>query len=485
MRSRFVYSLAVMFALSGIASAQAPKPAVIVQTQPVSRLLAEFKEMIRQVGGTAQGDAMVKEFEKSLKDGLGEKGFDGLDINRPLAIYAVLKEKAEESGLVFVVPVTTEKDFLAFLERIEIKAAAVEGKKGLFELDLPDDIPFTKGSHLRITDNGWAYLTLNDGEPTDAKNLVAINDLLDNADVSLASVRLFPGRVPPKLVAGVLDQMDQAAAGLKMFLGGGGGDSKALKVLLEEGPKLVRRYTETGLKEAELASVKFTFDPANGDTVTELSLVPKPGTPLATEIAAMTPTTNRFTGVVTKDAAASLLFKAPLFAKELREIGATNFEEMGADLKDTPIPDKLKPVVAEALKGIARTVKAGKGDVAVAFNGPNADGKFTLVAGLSFEDAAAVEKAIRALAKESDFGKEFEFDVAKVGEVGIHKLPLHRVFPDEAHEKLAKVFGDKPAGAVAFTKDAVFLAFGPGAVDSVKAALEAKPAEAPAVDVTV
>ncbi len=486
MRSRFVCSLALLFALAGVASAEPPKPAIVIQTQPVSRLLTEFKEIMRQVGGTAQGEAMVKEFEKSLKDGLGEKGFEGLDINRPIAAYVVLKDTPKDCGLVLVIPVTTEKDFLGFLERIKIKTEAVKDKKGVYELDLPGDSPFPKESHLQFTDGGWAYITFNDGEPTDAKNLAAIGDLLDNANTSLASVKLFPGRVPPKLVAHILDEIDQAANGLKGFLGGGGGgDAKVLKTLLEEGPKLLRRYVETGLKEADEVGAKFNFDPMTGDTITELTLVPKAGTALAKEIAATTPTTNRFAGLVTKDTALAVQLKAPLFAKELREIGAAIFEGQEAELKGTKVPEKLKPIVAEALKGVARTVKAGDVDAAVVLNGPDATGKFTLVAGLSFNDPATVEKAVRALAKESDFAKEFEFDVAKVGDISVHKVPLYRILPTDADDDFAKAFGAKPPGAVAFAKDAVFVGFGPGAVDAVKAALESKPAAAPALDMTV
>jgi len=485
MRFRFVSTLALLVASAAVASAQAPKPAIVVQTQPVSRLLFEFKEVIRQVGGTAQGDAMVKEFEKSLKDGLGEKGFEGLDINRPLAAYAVLKDKPEDCGLVLVIPTTTEKDFVAFLERIKIKAVAVKDKKSVYELELPGNSPFPKGSHLQFAAGGWAYVTLNDGDPTDAKDLVGLGDVFNNADPSLISARLFPGRVPPKLVGGMLDEIDQAANGLKGFLGGGGGgDAKVLKAFLEEGPKLLRRYVETGLKEAEEVGVKIGFDPMSGDTITELTLVPKTGTPLAKEIAATAPTTNRFAGLVTKDTAGAVLLKAPLFAKELREIGAAIFEGQDAELKDTKVPEKLKPVVSEVLKGLARTTKAGNADLAVVLNGPDAAGKFTLVTGVSFSDSAEIEKALRALAKDSDFAKEFEFDTVKVDGIGVHKVPLYRVLPEDGGEELAKVFGAKPPGAVAFAKDAVFVAFGPGAVDAVKAALELKPAAAPALDVT-
>jgi len=79
----------------------------------------------------------VKEFEKSLKDGLGEKSFEGLDINRPLRAYVLFKDNSEDCEVVLVIPTTTEKDFVAFLERIKIKAVAVKDKKGVYDSNSP------------------------------------------------------------------------------------------------------------------------------------------------------------------------------------------------------------------------------------------------------------------------------------------------------------------------------------------------------------
>src|SRR5262249_7728111 len=159
-------------------------------------------------GGTAQGDELVKQFEQSIKDVLGEKGFEGLDINRPIAAYSILQDKLEDASLVLVVPVLNEKDFIGFLERLNIKAEAVKDKKGLYTLEPENGAFFPKTSHLQFTDGGWAHLTLNTGEPTDPKNLIGVGDLLDNADTSLFSLKLYPGRVPEKLLATLLEELD-------------------------------------------------------------------------------------------------------------------------------------------------------------------------------------------------------------------------------------------------------------------------------------
>lgn len=482
---RFRLTLAALLLGAGLASAEPPKPAVVVQVKPVSRVLGEVREMVRQVGGPAEGDRLVKGFDQGLKDALGEEGFEGLDINRPIAVYVVAKEKAEDCRLVLVVPVTGEKEFVGFLGRIKVKAEAVKDKKGVYALELPEDL-FSKESHLQFTDAGWAYITLNDGDPTDPKEFVAVGDLLDNVDQSLFSAKLFPPRVPAKLAAELFDQVDQAADQMKAVAGFIDEKhwAKVLTTFCDQWPKLFRRYGETVLKDATEGGLTFSFDQTTGETVTELTLVPKAGTGLAKEVAAWGKTSNRFAGVVTKDAAFGVTLKVPVFAKELREIGTVLVDALAEEVKKTDLPTKLKAVAEEAGKGLGRAVGAGTLDAAVALHGPDKDGKFALVIGLSFDDPTELEKALRLAAKDPEFAKEMQLDAAKVGDVAVHKVPLARLIPEDAKGEFETVFGENPAGYVAFTKDAVFLGFGAGSLEHVKTALGAKPGPAPMLDVT-
>lgn len=488
---RYRPALAALLLGAGLASAEPPKPVAVVQAKPVSRLLGEFREMVRQTGGPAAGERMVKEFEQAVKDALGEEGFDGLDVNRPLAAYVALPQKdaepkAEDARVVVVVPVTGEKEFVGFLGRLDVKAEAVKGKPGLYTLD-PDGGPFPNASHLRFTDAGWAYLTFNDGDPTDPKDLVPANDLVDEADPALLTARLFPPRVPAKLAGKLFDQLDAAADQMKQFVGFGVQEkhwAKFFTTVLEQGPKLVRRYGEAVLKDATEAAVRVSFDRQTGDSVTELAVAPRAGTGLARDVAAWGKTTNRFAGLVTKDAALGVVAKAPLFAKELREIGTALTDAVAEEVKELELPEKLKAAAEEAVKGIGRSVGAGALDAAVALHGPDKDGKFALVAGLSFDDPSGLEKALRAAAKDADLAKDFQFDAARAGDVAVHKVPLARLLPEDARGDFEKVFGDGPAGYAAFTKDAVFVGFGAGALEHLKAAVAAKPGPAAVLDVT-
>ena len=482
MMARFTVAVAALFASAGLAAAAPPEPALVIQVKPVSRILGDIKEIIRQVGGPIEGNRLVKDFESKIKDGLGEKGFEGFDINRPVAIFAVLKEKAEDCSLGVVLPVTGEKEFLACLERIHLSATAVKDRKGVYTLDIPPVLP--KASHLQFTNDGWVYLTFNDGEAAEAKDLVPVAELLKNEGPALVNAKIYPGRVPPKLLAGLLEQLDAAAAGIKGFVAGGGDpDAKFMATFLEQGPKLLRRYTETALKEVNEVGFTFNFDAASGDVVAEMTIVPKAGTKTAKEFAALKPTTNRFAGLVTKDAVVGMLTSATGFAPEFNEISVASMESSVGTFKQLPLPEKAKPIFEEFFKGVIRSVKAGVHDFGFALNGPDKSSLYSVLAGISNDDPSGFEKAMREAAKDSSLAKMFTFDVAKVGDVNIHKVELVQLLPDTLKEGIAKVFGENAPLYVAPAKDAVFFGFGTGALDGLKSAIAAKPGPAPAMDI--
>jgi hypothetical protein len=441
--------------------------------------------MIRQSAGPIEGERKVKEFEGELNEALGEQGFEGLDINRPLAAYVVLSEKIEDAKIVVVAPVAGEKDFVGFLGRLKVNAEPVKDKPGVYTLGGLVAEVFPKGAVLQFTPGGWAYVTLNAGEPFDAKDLLAPGDLLNSTDQSFYSIRVLPGRVPEKLLKHLLDELDNSANAFKGFVAAGAPKhvGKMMITMFDEGPKLIRRYGETALKEVDEVALRFAWDPATGDTVSELVLSPKAGSPLARDIAAIPATTNRFAGLAPKNAAASVTFKAPLFAKELQEIVASMLEAGKVELTMGDLPEAFHAVADEIANGLIRSVKKGELDGAIALLSSK-DDKFTVVGGISCDDPTAAEKELRKAGQLAALLKLFEFDVAKIGDVSIHKVPFQRGIPSGMAEDFAKVFGKDAPGYVAFAKDAVFAAYGPDALESIKTAVAAKPGPAPAIDLS-
>src|SRR5262245_35716230 len=117
---RSVAAVAAAVFLTAPGFAEPPKPVVIAQSKPVSRQLAELREMIRHAAGPG-ADKVLKELDNGIKGALGEQGFEGIDVNRPLGAYVVLSDDITSSSAVIVVPITGEKEFVGFLERMKLK----------------------------------------------------------------------------------------------------------------------------------------------------------------------------------------------------------------------------------------------------------------------------------------------------------------------------------------------------------------------------
>ena len=112
--------------------------------------MGDFREMVRQTAGPDFADKALKEFDNGLKELLGEQGFEGLDINRPMGTYVVVRDDIQDTSAVVVVPITGEKEFIGLLGRMKLKTEAVKDKPGTYTLQLPEHIVFPKASMVHI-----------------------------------------------------------------------------------------------------------------------------------------------------------------------------------------------------------------------------------------------------------------------------------------------------------------------------------------------
>jgi hypothetical protein len=176
--------------------------------------------------------------------------------------------------------------------------------------------------------------------------------------------------------------------------------------------------------------------------------------------------------------------KAPLFAKEVQEISAALVGAIEGIAKLAKVQESFQPLAEATAKSAVQTIKKGDLDIALALVGPDKDGKFTVVVALSLTDTTAIDKALREVAKADAQPKEFEFDVEKVGGVGIHKVPLARAAGEEIIRELGGIFGENPPSHLALAKDALFVSFGPESLTAIKTAIEAKPGPAPVLELT-
>jgi hypothetical protein len=129
-------------------------------------------------------------------------------------------------------------------------------------------------------------------------------------------------------------------------------------------------------------------------------------------------------------------------------------------------------------------VNDGEFDVTMALRGPDADGLYTFVGAIAFEDPSALEKELRVLYKKQlppMFKGWFNLDVAQVDKTNIHQIKVGGLLPPEVQ----KVFGEESSVTLAFAPKGIFVVFGPDAVNVMKTALTVKKAPAPAFEVLV
>jgi hypothetical protein len=471
----FMAATAVLLATPVVGPAA--DPPIVFQTQPVGKLLDDA----RAVATLIAGEKAVKEFNDSIKRTFGEKGLDGLDLNRPVVGYFLVPANPEQTTVVVALPVSGEKEFLDLCERANKQKPKPLGD-GLFELPPPNVGDPAVKAVMRFAD-GYAYLGAGK-DPTpalDAKALVPMPKLFDPTERAQLAGKVYFDRLPKELRAKIAQGIDEAKKQVAQFpLLLGPGVNEVFKEMGEEMSKLGTRYLDLA-KDADTLTGRVNVEPGNAEAVIELALNGKPGTTLAKDIAARKPTTNQFAGLVTKDAVAGFRAQLPLFAPEVRKaavIGLRGLEK----LTKSEAPPPFQKSLDELFKGLTRTVESGEFDLAGAMRGPDKDGTFTIVGAVAFDDPRALEKELKELVNGIPEVKGLvTFDVAKVGNVSIHQAKVGDQLPPEPR----KMFGGNASIAVAFAPKGIYVAFGADAVGAVKEALAAKGGPAPALEVVL
>lgn len=475
---RYALVLAVA-ALLAPATALAADPPITFQTHSLDRVLEDLRAAADLVGG----EKAVKAVNKSIKETFGEKGFEGLDISRPIVGYVVLAPKPQDITAVIAFPITGEKEFLALCDRANRDKHKDLGK-GLFQLP-PLDTRYK--ARLRFSDQ-YAYLAygFNPEPALDPKAIVPAQKLYDPAERAVIAAKFHFDRLTPEVKKAIPVYIEE----IKKEMGlddNGRLFGRELDAILRKGmPEIERMFARylLLLGGADTAALRISIDVPTSDLVVEATLTPKPDTPLAKEIAARKPTGNNFGGLLTNDTVAGFKTRLPFYNDELKGAATKALEEGQKEaVKNTP--EVGKAFVEELFKGLIRTVKTGEVDFVAAARGPDKDGDFTIVGAIAFDDTAALEKEFKKFFKADapqDEQDRMKWDVAKAGNVNIHTYKLRTGGFFDITKPLG---GEKSTIAYAFAPKGVFVVVGPDPIPVIKDAIAVKPAESPVLDVVL
>lgn len=453
---RFMWAVLAAAGLAAVANAAPPKPAVEVRLVGATNLAP----VIEYGGGLFGQGETAKQLGELLKAfAENEKGFEGLDLKRPIGFYAMLADKVEDSTVVLMVPVADADSVVGLMTGKLSLDPKKDEKTGIYSVDVPN-VPSTV--YFRFND-GYMYATLRAAEGVDKDKLIAPKAFFTEKMTGLLTATVHFDRIPADLRKAVYGQLelqlkegadkaaDPTSKRINEFLIDAGVD--AVKTLLTEGDTL---------------TAALDVEPKTDDIKLTLTVTPKGGTTLAKTLASF----------ADRDTVAALVaaVKNPVLAlgvnftlpPETKKKFATLFEGLAKDMVDSAkesdkegsklVTDSLLPTLTSGDLQLGLVLADG------------GKGKVGLTAAVKTVDGKEIEKTAKLFAQfvPKEFG-EVATDEDTAGKGSVHKLTFAK--PDD----------------VPFSSDTMWLltaddllAVHTGAkADGVKAIGTAKPAKAP------
>lgn len=444
-------------------------PAIVGQAKSFDDLLKLTKDMVRAIGG----EEMYKSFEQAALPKMDPKKFPGIDPKKPFGMYGTLDAEIMKSRAVFLIPVTTPKDFLDMLEVQGIKAEKGDGE-GIFNVFIPLPIPIALKIH-----KGYAYVAIGGAEVLAGKGLIDPQDIISDKEKSAVYVGLHLDRIPKETKQFILATLHEEITQAK-----DNAPAEELKGVIAPLEKLYMRWLKSLFDEGRELAVRLDADPKSGNMAVEISVDGVPKSKLAEAFAKRQPTKNAFASLVGEDFVTRMYLTAPLFADEVKEALAILVEWGGKEAVTAAqrnAPAEGIALIESTFKSLKATVESGEMDLAFALRGPNKDSFYSAVAAMHMKETAQLEKAIREAVKimpEKEKGW-FKFDAAKIGDIAVHEID----FSDEAADIAVKVFGKGQTAYFAFGPGAIYASYGPDGMKYLKEAIAAKPGLAPSYEV--
>ncbi|HJZ93406.1 MAG TPA: hypothetical protein VKE40_21190 [Gemmataceae bacterium] len=473
--SRFA-ALAVALAIPAAALAQDKKtdakksdgPSVLVRVQSVNDLI----KTVEYIGTLLPEDPAEKvkqgaEFVKSLID--EKKGIEGIDVKHPIGLYATLTPELTTSLVVGLIPVADWDTVIAALKNramLEIKE-----KDGLYETTPPQS-PVT--IYFRYA-NDYAYVTANDPENINPKNLPKPAEVLGGKAEHLISASIRIDRLPDQMKKMALGTIENKLAELKEQAIPD--ETKAIKAFKEKFIDEVVANLKSGLDGGEEVALRLNVDTQGSEVALELELKGASGSKLAKDIVSIREHKSVVGGAISpKDAAMSVNISVALGAA-LKELWPPVIDDVLELVKKRiNIPGEVQTKTEPLVKAVLPSFKAGELDVGGALHGPDKDDKYTAVVGVKVVDGKKIEEAVKEIVKKElppEASGLFELDAEKLdGGAMLHVVKVGQ-FMDEKGQKLL----GKSDLYVMFRDDMLLAAIGPSAKETLKKAAASKPAD--------
>ena len=428
MRIQWLAAVTAAVVMTGVTQAQPAKqsePTVEVRLRSINDLLdkAEF------VGGIIGKDDLVKGVKGLVKVMIKEKtGLEGVDPKRPFGLYANLSVDVVNSPVVLMVPIADQERFLKLLkDRLEIVPEKAE------DGTLKAFVPIVNELYLRFT-NDYLYIgrTVQDLDP---KTLISPKTFFGKEDNSVASFIFRLDKIPDDTKKFVFGQFELQVAEQRKI--NGAKEDPIEKIFLDLVADGLSGGLKTFLDDAKELKARVYIEDKSDELSAEVTLTAKPGSTMAKTLSSFAGKTSLPAGIVaSKDPAVRATLKGEL-TPELKKRYAKAIEEASEEAIKKADPN-AKAVVRQILETLSPTFKAAEIDGAVALNGPNAKGKYSLMLAVAVKQGKDIEKLLKELSLSAGGVADFEFDKEKIGDFSLHKITLN-----DAPLALEEIFGTK------------------------------------------
>lgn len=453
---RFVWAVLATVAVAAVASAAPPKPAVEVRMVGAT----DLAPVIEYAGGLFGQGETAKQFGEILKAfAENEKGFEGLDLKRPLGFYAMLADKVEDSTVVLMIPVADAESVVGLMTGKLSLDPKEDKKTGIYSMDVPN-VPSTV--YFRFND-GYMYATLRAAEGVDKDKLIAPKTFFTEKMTGLLSATVHFDRIPSDLRKAVYGQLElQLKEGADKAA-----DATSKRInefLIDAGVDAVK----TLLTEGDTLTASLDAEPKTDDIKLALTVTPKSGTTLAKTLASFADRDTVAAAVAAVKnpvLAAGLNFTLP---PETKKKFAALFEGLAKDMVDNA-KESDKEGVKLVTGSLLPTLTSGDVQFGLALT-EGSKGKVGLTAAVKTVDGKEIEKTAKLFAqfipKEQ---ADITTDADTAGKASVHKMKFAK--PED----------------VPFSSDTLWLLTGDDLLvvhtgekaDAVKAIGTAKPAKAP------
>jgi hypothetical protein len=468
MRIQWLAPITAAFLVAGSVQAQPAK-----QTEPTVELrvrsVNDLFDKADYLGGLIGKEDIVKAVKQVAKNLTKEDtGLEGLDPKRPFGFYAYMSQDVINSAAVLMIPIANQERFLKMLED---RPGYVAEKAENGTLKIP--VPFVNELFLRFA-NDYLYVGRS-VEDLDPKKLPHPKTFFAKQDNSIASVIFRVDSIPDETKKMIFGLFEQNIAEQRRQ--NGEKEDPIEKAFLNWATDGVSGGLKTFLDDAKEINARVFIDEKNDELSAEVTMTAKPGSGLAKTLLSFAGKSSLPAAIVAaKDPAIRVTAKGGL-TPDLKSRFAAVIDQASEEIVKKVDPN-AKAVVRQGIEALAPTIKAAQVDGAIALNGPDAKGKYSLILAGEVKQGKEIEKLLKELALSAGAVADFDFDLEKSGDFSLHKITLSAGPPE-----LEQFFGTKTFW-LAISDTHIALSIEPDGI-LIRAGLKAKAVEVPILSVNV